>query len=69
MTFTIKQICNNGYYVSIEQKAESGAFYVSACQSFGNGLASYPLNSCTYSPSERAKAMATYSRYVRKYCK
>lgn len=75
MTLGIKQHKENGYSISMcwEKGYNNGGYYVvQVCPCYNNGkfeYCGYPERKMIYSLNEEKKAIATYNRYVRKYCK
>jgi hypothetical protein len=69
MTTTVKSYTNENYYVSLEIKTSYNSNYyeVSVCERIGECECGCPINSITYSMEEKAKALATFNRYKKKY--
>ena len=68
MTQVIKQHTENGYYVVLEW-VKVDIYKVEVCPCYSNGMCGYPVREMVYPLGEKKKAVATYNRYVRKYCK
>ena len=70
MDVIIKQHKDNDYYVyiSIETVYYNTVYKVGVCRCYDNCLCGYPEREMVYPISDNKKALATYKRYVKKYC-
>lgn len=64
----IKEHKENGYYIAIEYE-KTNIYKVSVYPCHSDGLCGYPIKETIYPLTEKKKAMNTYYRYIRKYCK
>lgn len=71
MTVTIKQHKTDDYYVTleIENRYGNNIYVVQVCPCYKNSdLCGYPIRENSYSSTEKQKALATYRRYIKRYC-
>lgn len=70
MTTVINQCKKNKYYVymQIETRWYSEVYVVGVCPCYNECLCGYPEREMIYSINDKKKALATYKRYVKKYC-
>ena len=71
MTICIESYKGNGNYCEIEitESYTNIVYVVSVCPIIDDSLVGYPIRKATYPISEKKKAMATYRRYIKTYCK
>ena len=71
MTVCIESYKGNGNYCEIEiaESYTNIVYVVSVCPIIDDLLVGYPIKKATYPISEKEKAMATYRRYIKTYCK
>ena len=71
MTVCIESYKGNGNYCEIEitESYTNNIYVVSVCPIIDNSLVGYPIRKATYPIIEKKKAMATYRRYIKTYCK
>lgn len=71
MTICIENYEGNGNYCEIEitEGYSNNIYVVSVCPIIDNLLVGYPIRKATYPITEKKKAMATYRRYIKTYCK
>lgn len=71
MTVCIESYKGNGNYCEIEvaESYTNIVYVVSVCPIIDDLLVGYPIKKATYPISEKKKAMATYRRYIKTYCK
>lgn len=71
MTVCIESYKGNGNYCEIEitEGYTNIVYVVSVCPIIDDLLVGYPIKKATYPISEKKKAMATYRRYIKTYCK
>ena len=71
MTICIENYEGNGNYCEIEiaESYTNIVYVVSVCPIIDDLLVGYPIRKATYPISEKKKAMATYRRYIKTYCK
>ena len=71
MTVCIESYKGNGNYCEIEiaESYTNNSYVVSVCPIIDDLLVGYPIKKATYPISEKEKAMATYRRYIKTYCK
>lgn len=73
MTVCIESYKGNGNYCEIEiaEGYSNNIYVVSVCPIVNEkeNLVGYPFRKAVYPISEKKKAMATYRRYIRTYCK
>lgn len=71
MTVCIESYKGNGNYCEIEvaENYTNIVYVVSVCPIIDDLLVGYPIKKATYPISEKKKAMATYRRYIKTYCK
>ena len=67
MTVCVESYKGNGNYCEIV--ITNNIYVVSVYPLVNDSLAGYPFREMTYPISEKKKAMATYRRYIRNYCK
>lgn len=67
MTICVESYKGNGNYCEIA--ITNNIYVVSVCPLVDDSLAEYPFREITYPISEKKKAIATYRRYIRNYCK
>lgn len=69
MTVVEKSHYSDNYYITLEVEEGRYGFYyeVQVCPRIGENECGYPVRSMTYSMKDRAKALATYRRYIKKY--
>lgn len=67
MTLGIYEHEENGYYVTME--CEENLYKVMVCPCYGDNMCGYPIREMYYNMNEKNKAIATFRRYVNKYCK
>lgn len=71
MTVIVKQYKTDDYYVTleIENRYGNNIYVVQVCPCYKNSdLCGYPIKEISYSISEKQKALATYRRYIKRYC-
>lgn len=70
MTVCIKSYSGNGVYCALDLSEAYGkmTYTVTASEMIDNQRVGSPFAKAAYPENERAKAVATYNRYVRKYC-
>ena len=71
MTICIESYKGNGNYCEIEitECYTNIVYVVSVCPIIDDSLVGYPIRKAIYPISEKKKAMATYRRYIKTYCK
>mgnify|MGYP007039204804 CR=1 FL=1 len=71
MTVCIKSHNSNGIICTLDLSEAYGKniYTVTASEEIDEQRAQSPFARAVYTESERAKAEATYNRYIRKYCK
>ena len=71
MTICIENYEGNGYYceIKITESYTNNSYVVSVCPIIDDLLVGYPIRKATYPIIEKKKAMATYKRYIKTYCK
>ena len=65
MTTTTKQHTSERYYIVIE--VDRNVYRVPSLPLIGDHMCGYPVAECTYTMSERDKAIRTFNRYKKKY--
>ena len=71
MTVCSESYKGNGNYCEIEitESYTNIVYVVSVCPIIDDSLVGYPIRKATYPIIEKKKAMATYRRYIKTYCK
>lgn len=71
MTVCIESYKGNGNYCEIEvaESYTNIVYVVSVCPIIDDSLVGYPIRKAIYPIIEKKKAMATYRRYIKTYCK
>ena len=70
MTVIVKQYENENYYISLEITTRyNRSIYLVQVYEMTNGEPNgYPIKEISYPINEKQKALATYRRYIKKYC-
>ena len=70
MTVIVKQYENENYYISlgITTRYDRSIYLVQVYEMINGKPNGYPIREFSYPNAEKQKALATYRRYIKRYC-